>query len=166
MLGSPVRVRAARSGLRPVPARNDGAPDARRSAPISVTGQDVPDFLKTIQIAVVERWCLVQFRQLCPLHWSDREEPCHVSSGGSLLQAITKQARIPRDYGRDRRLAIAGETRRSPVGGNGCSGPPLPRVPHNISGGTLAADQGGKFAVPLDLKAFPWRFGMDGHAME
>jgi len=44
--------------------------------------------------------------------------------------------------------------------------PPLPRVPHNISGGTLAADQGGKFALHLDLKAFPWRFGMDGHAME
>jgi hypothetical protein len=46
------------------------------------------------------------------------------------------------------------------------SPPPLPRVPHNISGGTLAADQGGKFAFHLDLKAFPWRFGMDGHAME
>jgi hypothetical protein len=35
----------------------------------------------------------------------------------TLLQAITKQARIPRDYGRERRLAIAGETRRSRVGG-------------------------------------------------
>ena len=48
----------------------------------------------------------------------------------TLLQAITKQARIPRDYGRDRRLAIAGETRRSLVGGNRCSGPPT-RTPGN-----------------------------------
>jgi len=47
----------------------------------------------------------------------------------TLLQAITKQARIPRDYGRERRLAIAGETRRPLVGGNGCSGPPLPLFP-------------------------------------
>jgi hypothetical protein len=40
----------------------------------------------------------------------------------TLLQAITKQARIPRDYGRDRRLAIAGETRRSRVGGIAVAG--------------------------------------------
>jgi hypothetical protein len=48
----------------------------------------------------------------------------------TLLQAITKQARIPRDYGRERRLAIAGETRRPLVGGNGCSGPQT-RTPGN-----------------------------------
>lgn len=98
----------------------------------AVPGQDVPEFLKTIQVAVVERWCLVQFRQLCPLHWSDREEHVMSPVAVTLLQAITKQARIPRDYGRDRRLAIAGETRRPLVGGNGCSGPPLPLSPNSL----------------------------------
>jgi hypothetical protein len=36
-----------------------------------VTGQDAPDFLKAVQIAVVERRCLVQLRQVRPLHRSD-----------------------------------------------------------------------------------------------
>ena len=30
-----------------------------------VTGQDAPDFLKAVQIAVVERRCLVQLRRHC-----------------------------------------------------------------------------------------------------
>src|ERR1700730_1614915 len=38
-----------------------------------VTGQDAPDFLKAVQIAVVERRCLVQLRQVRPLHRSNRE---------------------------------------------------------------------------------------------
>jgi hypothetical protein len=36
-----------------------------------VTGQDVPDFLQAVQIAVVERRCLVQLRQVRLLHRAD-----------------------------------------------------------------------------------------------
>ena len=48
-----------------------------------------------------------------------------------------------------------------------CSAPPLRGVPHYILPGEhRAADQGGKLAFNLDLKAFPCHFGMYRNAMD
>ena len=61
----------------------------------AVPGQDVPDFLKTIQVAVVERWCLVQFRQPLPIALVGSRGACHVSGGGYALAGNYKAGADP-----------------------------------------------------------------------